>query len=157
MWLRKRENIKTTAEKQKREKRQKGENRAKGGGRERGENRERRNFGARNWRQSVGWLNRGVEGSESPCTPMEKKVQVRPHLTRLCSTAHPSSLLSLRIFSYLLRPFFFFFSLFSSLRASSSPRSFTFPSLPKSRRALSRAFPCTMVVYTTTARRSWVT
>lgn len=78
---------------------------------EKGEDKERRNFGAHNWRQYVGWLNRGVEGSESPCTPMEKKVQVRPRLTRLCFTAHPSSLLP----SFSLPSSVFFFPFFFSM------------------------------------------
>lgn len=109
MRLRKRENVKTTTKNEggkETERKDPGERE-----KEKGENKERRNFGAHNWRQSVGWLNRGVEGSESPCTPMEKKVQVRPRLTRLCFTAHPSSLLP----SFSLPSSVFFFPFFFSM------------------------------------------
>lgn len=89
MRLRKRENVKTTI-KRKREKK----NREKGAKRERerGENRERRNFGTRNWRQSVGWLNRGVEGREPLYAHEEEGPGApSPHTTLLHGTSEFSS------------------------------------------------------------------
>lgn len=59
----------------------------------------KRNFGVRNWRRSVGRLNRELEGSEDSRARMEKKVQVRPRLTRSRLTAHPGSPLPFVSFS----------------------------------------------------------
>lgn len=94
----------------KKEKRKK--NREKGAKRkrERGENRERRNFGTRNWRQSVGWLNRGVEGREPLYAHEEEGPGApSPHTTLLHGTSEFSS-------AFVLSPFFsFFFFFFSAL------------------------------------------
>lgn len=108
MRLRKRENVKTTI-KRKREKRieKKEPNERE---KERGENRERRNFGTRNWRQSVGWLNRGVEGREPLYAHEEEGPGApSPHTTLLHGTSEFSS-------AFVLSPFFsFFFFFFSAL------------------------------------------